>query len=72
MLWLVWLSYPYTAGPEGKTIGDITADYQTNNNIWRFGYAKHTKNGLEWWDASLTKWLPTIRINLMAVFWNFI
>jgi iron complex outermembrane receptor protein len=40
---------PTQPAPEGKTIGDITADYQTNNKyIGGSAMLSSTKNGFEW------------------------
>ena len=40
---------PTQAAPEGKIIGDVTADYQTNNRyIGGSAMLSGTKNGIEW------------------------
>jgi len=40
---------PSSPAPEGKTIGDIQAEYQTNNGLFGgSGMVASTKNGFEW------------------------
>ena len=60
---------PYQPAPEGKMIGDILAEYQTNNGLFggsaMLGATKMVLNG---WEEYHIKKLPIIKIKLMAVF----